>query len=309
MSKVDVWMPLFVADYLADTSRLTLTEHGAYLRLLMDYWRNGAPPDDDATLARILGIDRRAWCKLRAQIAPFFVIQNGRWTHKRVEQELAGARERSGKAAEKAKTAATRRWQLERERRGGPEADAPSIAPSIPGPMPGALPQAMPEQCPSPVTCSVPTEQAQSAPEDPNKEAWRRGVALLTRAGRMAEPKARSLFGRILSDNTGTEARDLLPYIVKAEGLGTQDPQGYLIACAKAVAQRRAQGGASAPNVAAWDADVWRVALQRFKADPAAWSDAMGPKPGEPGCLAPADLLAELGFAGRVIPLRREGAA
>jgi uncharacterized protein YdaU (DUF1376 family) len=306
MSKVDVWMPLFVADYLADTSRLTLTEHGAYLRLLMDYWRNGAPPDDDATLARILGIDRRAWCKLRARIAPFFVIQNGRWTHKRVEQELAGARERSGKAAEKAKTAATRRWQLERERRGGPEADAPSIAPSIPGPMPGALPQAMPEQCPSPVTCSVPTEQAQSALAEPNQEGWRRGVALLMVAGGMPEPKARRLFGRILSDHR-LEARDLLPSVVKAEGLGTADPQGYLTKAAQAVAERR-PGGSGAPSVAAWDADTWRAALSRFR-ELGAWSDPMGPKPDEPGCLAPPDLLAELGFAGRVIPLRREGAA
>lgn len=91
-SKPDAWMPMFVADYAADTSRLSLEQHGAYLLLIFDYWRNGPPPDDDAVIARILGVERREWFRLRPVISRFFVIEDGTWRHKRVEVELQKAR-------------------------------------------------------------------------------------------------------------------------------------------------------------------------------------------------------------------------
>jgi uncharacterized protein YdaU (DUF1376 family) len=83
------WMPLYVADYLADTGHLSRDEHGAYLLLIMHYWQKGALPNDDAQLARICRATAREWAGLRSVMAGFF--QDG-WTHPRIDHELESAK-------------------------------------------------------------------------------------------------------------------------------------------------------------------------------------------------------------------------
>jgi uncharacterized protein YdaU (DUF1376 family) len=85
------WMPLYVADYLADTSHLTTLEHGAYMLLIMHYWRSGGLPDDDAKLARIARMSAEQWASVRDTVADLFY--DG-WKHKRVDIELARAEEK-----------------------------------------------------------------------------------------------------------------------------------------------------------------------------------------------------------------------
>jgi uncharacterized protein YdaU (DUF1376 family) len=90
-SKVDIWMPLYVADYLSATSRLTTEQHGAYLLLLMDYWKNGPPPDNDGVLAQITRLSPSAWSNARTMLEAFFEVKSGQWSHHRVDEELAKA--------------------------------------------------------------------------------------------------------------------------------------------------------------------------------------------------------------------------
>lgn len=131
MDKPDVFMPLYIGDYLAGTSRLTTELHGAYLLLIMDYWMNGPLPDDDALLASITKMTPDAWSNARAKLKHYFSIESGCWKQKRIEEELAAATEKKRKSRDKAKKAAAARWN-----------DAPSNAPSNAS--------AQLEECPSP---------------------------------------------------------------------------------------------------------------------------------------------------------------
>lgn len=88
------WMPLYIADYLADTAHLNASQSGAYLHLIMHYWQTGKLPAEDQALARIARMTPAEWAKAKSVIAAFF--QPG-WRHKRIDAELEHAAEVSRK--------------------------------------------------------------------------------------------------------------------------------------------------------------------------------------------------------------------
>ena len=95
--KTDMWMPIYIGDYLADTGHLSTTQHGAYLLLLMHYWRKRELPEDDKQLAAIAKLPLRIWLDSKETIQSFFF--DG-WKHKRIEAELQRRAEVSNKRAE-----------------------------------------------------------------------------------------------------------------------------------------------------------------------------------------------------------------
>ena len=86
-TKADVWFPLVVGDYLKATSRLTTEQHGAYLLLLMEYWVEGPPPNDDEALAQITRMDLRRWRQNRPKLERYFTVVDGLWRNKRSDEE------------------------------------------------------------------------------------------------------------------------------------------------------------------------------------------------------------------------------
>lgn len=83
------FMPFYVGDYLADTTHLTVTEHGAYLLLLMSMWRNGGSlPGDDKSLARHARCTRGQWERMRPVLMPFFHLTDTTITQARLASEL-----------------------------------------------------------------------------------------------------------------------------------------------------------------------------------------------------------------------------
>lgn len=145
MADVDLWMPLYIGDYMSGTSRLTTEQHGAYLLLIMDYWKNGALPDNDAILAQITRLSPDAWSMHRAVLEHFFTVENGEWKHKRIEREMNAARDKKQKASEKAKAAAQARWEKEADQQAKQEQSGEQCSKHA-----TSNTQAMHEECPSP---------------------------------------------------------------------------------------------------------------------------------------------------------------
>lgn len=99
------YMPLYTGDYLRKTRRLTDREHGAYLLILMALWDEGGTlPFDLAELKAIARVpskvrnwEETVWVKL----APFFVIENGKISHRRVIEILAEVHDKRKSYAER----------------------------------------------------------------------------------------------------------------------------------------------------------------------------------------------------------------
>lgn len=159
--KVDIWMPLYIGDYLADTQRLTTEQHGAYLLLIMDYWRSGRPPDNDQVLAQICKLSPDAWCNAKAMLKQYFSIEDGFWVHKRIEAEILDAAQNQNRKHQRAVKGAAARWNKATN-------DASSNA------------QAMPMQCPSPspspsplpLPLTKPIKDNYGSPEGVSLEVW-----------------------------------------------------------------------------------------------------------------------------------------
>ncbi len=100
--KPDVWFPLMVSAYLKKTMGLNAEQHGAYLLLLISYWVDGPPLDDDRHLAGITRMDTRQWKRTRPVMLRYFYIEDGKWRQERADEELERWGERKRRFAERA---------------------------------------------------------------------------------------------------------------------------------------------------------------------------------------------------------------
>lgn len=230
----DRWMPLYVGEYLADTMRLTTLQHGAYLLLIMAYWRSGEPlPDDDEDLAAITKLPLKDWQRMRAKIAAFFMVGDGVWRHKRVNKELDKAEGKTVQQSEAGKASAAARKARRNATASANEkpttVETPDATDVDTGEVTGTPTEGQPEGNPLPIP--QPREDsvasatgAAAPPADPPSDrdlVWGDGLAWLASATGKAANGLRSAVGRWCSVYGDahvlaalTEARSQSPPIV-----------------------------------------------------------------------------------------------
>lgn len=206
----DAWMPLYVADYLADTGRLTTEGHGAYLLLLMDYWRNGPPPDDDETLGAITKLPPARWAKIKPVLSGFFTIEGGAWHQKRADEELAKAGRITDSRSAAGKVGATRRWgQRDSKPDGNPDDDGGGKRNGAATAKPMANAMAKPKQNDAPSPSQSPAAAApdsSGSPRDPPTAAPPPAASPLAHSpGSAAEAQKRMEIGAKVLDAAGID--------------------------------------------------------------------------------------------------------
>lgn len=220
------WMPLYVDDYLSDTGHLTVTEHGAYMLLIMHYWKHGGLPADERLIARIARLSPDQWAESRDVLSMLFGPD---WSHARIDEEISKADEIIGKrkaAAQgmhsKRRAKAVQVQSTCSDTRVPPFTLHQDLNPD------GLSADAAPEPEPEIMTAEVISlpQPAPSPRPDPVAELFRDGLDSLMTLG-VREPQARRMLGKWRKD-TGDDCRAVMAAIALAREKGVSDPIPFI---------------------------------------------------------------------------------
>lgn len=209
-NKVDIFMTIYWSDWMRDTSHLSLQEQGAYLMVVRCYWNNQGPLDDDKTrLYRSSGAQSRSEKEsVNLVLETYFLHENGKYHHKRIDSELVKAIDNKKKKVDRAKKAAAAKH--------GAASSAPSTA------------QAGDKQCPSPSTSYLFSDTNVSdetpPPIDFKKIIFGEGLKYLSNATGKKESQLRSLMGKWCKAGDGRVA----DAIIRAEKEKAVDPIAFI---------------------------------------------------------------------------------
>jgi uncharacterized protein YdaU (DUF1376 family) len=211
------WMPLYIADYLQDTTHLSAAEHGAYLLLIMHYWANGGLPTDDRRLARIARMSDDEWAVSKETIAEFFEAD---WKHIRIEVELVESDEKYERRASAGAAGGRASGKSRRKRSiasGLLQADANQTRTN-----------AEPTTTTTTIDSEVSTSGADAPPiyTDSRHELWGEGVPILVSLG-VSNREARSNIGRWLK-STSDDAQRVLGAIQRARDARVAEPIAWI---------------------------------------------------------------------------------
>lgn len=303
-------LPWFAFDadaYTGDTAHLTCEEHGAYLLLMLAYYRSEKPlPATDRALASICKLTPERWLECRPALAPFFVDADGVWRHERCDAEIAKRKAEYEKHVARAKAGANARWGAENASRKPAETKKE--------------PRAMPQASLRSADIDLDSNSLSAALPDRGRASDPVAPEIQVAAPAEAQPAA------LMAIDPNYQPPDE----VRADCLNDADASTFFLEIQKFIYHNQERGGLSAD----WDASFriwwtrfigyrrdktekpigkprvdlnpkpepentinWDWHLSRWLKNESNWRRATaGPEPGQPGCRVPPEMFEKHGI-------------
>ncbi len=110
-SDVNIWMPLYIGDFLRDTAGMDAEMIGAVVLLYLRIWSKAGPlSDSNEKLARICQMPTDRFAEIREEISFLFDVQDGDWTHHDLLTERTKWAEARRRKSEANRKNANKRW-------------------------------------------------------------------------------------------------------------------------------------------------------------------------------------------------------
>ena len=290
MTDADVWMPLYIGDYLRDTAHLSASEHGAYLLLIMECWsKGGSVTDSDRALWRVVRADSlEHWqTEIRPALEPFFQVGDGVWQHKRVSEELATARNQKEK--QRQRTAAARKAR--EEKRGATEPVTESNTTSVTD-----TGTKSPSPSPSPIDSFGDAKPPEPEPPAKPKRGSRLPTGFTVPPDWIADGHSAREKHRLPPANLELEAENFVAYWAAKSGKDATKLDWHatwLTWCRRSNAPPRQRDGPNGHQTDFLDGEIrqWKHRMNGFNQSGFWLNEQWGPPPGQPGCQVPRELV------------------
>lgn len=172
---VSIWLPVYIGDMLAMTTRLSTEQIGGLYLLMMDYWKNGTIPNDVKTVSAITRLPTTKAKVLIQAITEtsIFVVQENGLISPYLDDKKSQATENKTVKSEKAKKAAEARWSKNQSEQCQENTNIEHNSSNAQAMQTQCVSNAtdMLEQCPSTSTLSINNIHTQYAGEPNNEQS------------------------------------------------------------------------------------------------------------------------------------------